>query len=155
MRRMAEAVLHDDDLAADVVQDTFVKLWQLRWRLGLMKEVQGYCMKTLHNRCIDILRQQKRLNTAKTTDLEIEDPRLADMSNDTDELYRRLEKSIASLSPQQQKLIEMKYVKQLNIHEIAEQTGLSITNITTLLSRAYSTLRQKMDTGNKNKSLNH
>ena len=143
MRRVAETMLRDADLAADAVQDTLVALWQRRWRLGLMKELQGYCMKTLHNRCIDILRQQKR-DTAMTTELEAEEPAFADMSNETEETYRRLEQSIASLPSQQQKIIEMKYVKQLNIHEIARQTGLSETNITTLLSRAYSTLREKM-----------
>lgn len=143
MRRVAETMLRDADLAADAVQDTLVALWQRRWRLGLMKELQSYCMKTLHNRCIDILRQQKR-DAVMTTELEAEEPAFADMSNETEETYRRLEQSIASLPSQQQKIIEMKYVKQLNIHEIAQQTGLSETNITTLLSRAYSTLREKM-----------
>ena len=145
MQRRAEAILGDADAAADAVQDTFVMLWQRRWRLGLMKDAQGYSMKTLHNRCVDILRQQRRRNAAIATAFETENQTIAESFSDTEDTYRRLEQSIASLPPQQQKIIEMKYVEQLNIHEIARQTGLSETNVTTQLSRAYSALRQMMN----------
>lgn len=59
MQRMAARLLHDDDLAADAVQETLIQLWHRRWRLGMMKDYRGYCMRTLRNRCIDILRQQR------------------------------------------------------------------------------------------------
>ena len=42
----------------------------------------------------------------------------------------------------------MKYVKQMTIHEIAQQTSLSETNITTQLSRAYATLRSEISKQN-------
>ena len=144
MRKMAVAILHDDDLAADAVQDTFVTLWQRRWRLGLIKERQGYCMRALQHRCIDIIRDKKREGKVTDEPQEIDLPSFADTEH-TEILYRKLEDSIASLTPQQQKLVELKYVKQLGIHEIAQQTGLSETNITTVLSRVYTTLRKKME----------
>ncbi|MCR5064246.1 MAG: sigma-70 family RNA polymerase sigma factor [Bacteroidales bacterium] len=144
MRKMAVAILHDDDLAADAVQDTLVTLWQRRWRLGLIKERQGYCMRTIQHRCIDIIRDQKKVGNIDNEAFGIELPLLSDIDR-TEALYHKLEESIASLTPQQQKIIELKYVKQLGIHDIAQQTGLSETNITTVLSRAYATLRKKMD----------
>ena len=144
MRKMAVAILHDDDLAADAVQDTLVTLWQRRWRLGLIKERQGYCMRTLQHRCIDIIRNRKKVSNIDNEAFGSELPLLSDIDR-TEALYHKLEESIASLTPQQQKIIELKYVKQLGIHEIAQQTGLSETNITTVLSRAYATLRKKMD----------
>ena len=101
-------------------------------------------MRTLQHRCIDIIRDQKRVGNADNEVFETEPPSLTD-NDRTEVLYHKLEESIASLTPQQQKIIELKYVKQLGIHEIAQQTGLSETNITTVLSRAYATLRKKMD----------
>ena len=65
----------------------------------------------------------------------------------TEERYQLLEEAIATLPPQQQQLIELKYVKGHSIHEMAEITGLSETNVTTLMSRAYLTLRKKMENG--------
>ncbi len=145
MRRMATAILHDDDLANDAVQETFVRLWRIRWRLGLMKDPQGFCIRSLRNCCIDMLRrdkQQQKIMYAKTSEAQIQqydnDP------NDTEQRYQQLEQALARLPQQQQTIIEMKYVKLMNIHEIAQQTGLSETNITTQLSRAYATLRTEM-----------
>ncbi|MBR3528200.1 MAG: sigma-70 family RNA polymerase sigma factor [Bacteroidales bacterium] len=142
---MATAILNDDDLANDAVQETFVRLWRIRWRLGLMKDPQGFCIRSLRNCCIDMLRrdkQQQIIMYAKTSEAQIQqydnDP------NDTEQRYQQLEQALARLPQQQQTIIEMKYVKLMNIHEIAQQTGLSETNITTQLSRAYATLRTEM-----------
>ena len=142
MRRVAAAILHDDDLAADAVQETFVRLWHRRWRLGLMKNPQGFCMQTLKNHCIDIIRtQSKKVNGQADEYATMQD----DNDGDNEELYGRLEVAIATLPPQQQRLIEMKYIEHRSIREIAELTGLSETNITTNLSRAYKKLKNKLE----------
>ena len=79
---------------------------------------------------------------------EVDIQQYDDDTHDTEQRYRQLEQAIASLPKQQQTIIEMKYVKQLTIHEIAKQTDLSETNITTQLSRAYATLRNKLTSDN-------
>lgn len=141
MRRMAEKILHDDDLANDAVQETFVRLWRKRWRLGMMEDPQGFSMRTLHNLCIDMLRRDKQRQKyiSAAAELHIHPP--DDDTLDAEQRYKMVEQAIAALPPKQQQIIEMKYVKQMSIHEIAQQTGLSETNITTLLSRAYAALR--------------
>ena len=63
MRRMAMQILHDDDLAADAVQETLTRLWHRRWRLDLTKNPQGFSMNALRNECIDTLRHQRSRNT--------------------------------------------------------------------------------------------
>lgn len=145
MQRVAVRFLHDDDLAADAVQEALIQLWHKRWRLGMMKDCRSYCMRTLRNRCIDILRQHSH----DSIPLEEADrfPLQDDDAEATEESYQLLEEAIATLPPQQQQLIELKYVKGHSIHEMAEITGLSETNVTTLMSRAYLTLRKKMENG--------
>lgn len=145
MKQTAAAILHDDDLANDAVQDTFVRLWRMRWRLGLMKDPQGYSIRTLRNLCIDMLRREKQ----RQMDLEAAatEMHIRQYDEDTDKAeqrFRQVEKAITTLPQQQQQIIEMKYIKQLSIREIAQQTGLSETNITTQLSRAYASLRDNL-----------
>ncbi len=144
MRQTAAAILHDDDLANDAVQESFVRLWRKRWRLGRMEDPQGFAMRTLRNMCIDMLRRDK--NRQKHTGAAAAElyNQTYDDSLDADQHYRQVEQAIASLSPKQQQVIEMKYVKQMSIHEMAQQTGLSETHITTLLSRAYAALRNEL-----------
>lgn len=147
MRQTAAAILHDDDLANDAVQDTFVRLWRIRWRLGLMKDPQGFAMRTLRNLCIDMLRRDKnRKEKLDSIATEMYDQQYVDDSHNDEQSYRKVEQAIASLPQQQQQIIEMKYVKQMSIHEIAQLTGLSETNISTSLSRAYTTLRKHLQT---------
>ena len=145
MRRVAVRILHDDDLANDAVQESFVRLWRIRWRLGLMKDPQGFSMRTLRNYCIDMLRRNKqRQKMMDVAASEVQIQQCDDDTHDTELRYRQVEQAIASLPKQQQTIIEMKYVKQMTIREMAQQTGLSETNITTQLSRAYATLRAEM-----------
>lgn len=147
MRQTAAAILHDDDLANDAVQDTFVRLWRIRWRLGLMKDPQGFAMRTLRNLCIDMLRRDKnRKEKLDSIASEMYNQQYVDDSRNDEQSYRKVEQAIASLPQQQQQIIEMKYVKQMSIHEIAQLTGLSETNISTSLSRAYTTLRNHLQT---------
>lgn len=147
MRQTAAAILHNDDLANDAVQDTFVRLWRIRWRLGLMKDPQGFAMRTLRNLCIDMLRRDKnRKEKLDSIATEMYDQQYVDDSHNDEQSYRKVEQAIASLPQQQQQIIEMKYVKQMSIHEIAQLTGLSETNISTSLSRAYTTLRKHLQT---------
>ena len=147
MRQTAAAILHDEDLANDAVQDTFVRLWRIRWRLGLMKDPQGFAMRTLRNLCIDMLRRDKnRKEKLDSIASEMYDQQYVDDSRNDEQSYRKVEQAIASLPQQQQQIIEMKYVKQMSIHEIAQLTGLSETNISTSLSRAYTTLRKHLQT---------
>ena len=147
MRQTAAAILHDEDLANDAVQDTFVRLWRIRWRLGLMKDPQGFAMRTLRNLCIDMLRRDKnRKEKLDSIATEMYNQQYVDDSRNDEQSYRMVEQAIASLPQQQQQIIEMKYVKQMSIHEIAQLTGLSETNISTSLSRAYTTLRNHLQT---------
>lgn len=147
MRQTAAAILHDEDLANDAVQDTFVRLWRIRWRLGLMKDPQGFAMRTLRNLCIDMMRRDKnRKEKLDSIASEMYDQQYVDDSRNDEQSYRKVEQAIASLPQQQQQIIEMKYVKQMSIHEIAQLTGLSETNISTSLSRAYTTLRNHLQT---------
>ena len=149
MRRVAVQILHDDDLANDAVQESFVRLWRIRWRLGLIKDPQGFSMRTLRNYCIDMLRRNKqRQKMMEAAASEVQIQQYDDDPHDTELRYRQVEQAIASLPKQQQTIIEMKYVKQLTIHDIAQQTGLSETNITTQLSRAYATLRSEISKHN-------
>lgn len=147
MRHMAATILHDDDLAADAVQDSFVRLWRMRWRLGLMKDPQGFAMRTLRNLCIDMLRRNKQHQIyLEATASETGSQRYDDDARNDEQRFRQVEQAIATLPQKQRQIIEMKYVKQMTIREIAQQTGLSETNITTTLSRAYASLRNHLQT---------
>lgn len=130
-------MLHDKESAADAVQDTLTKLWRMRWRLGMMKNAQGYAMRMLQHVCLDKLRHIHVEQNA------VVQPELPEETDNT--LYDRLADAIAALPERQRKLIELKYQEQKSSAEMAEIMGLSISNVDTIMSRTYSTLRKIME----------
>ena len=45
-------------LAEDIVQDVFLKIWNTRNRLTIQSSLKGYLYRTIHNHCIQYLRHQ-------------------------------------------------------------------------------------------------
>ena len=145
MRRMAVQILHDDDLAADAVQETLARLWHRRLRLGLMKNPQGFSMNALRNECIDTLRHQRSRNTLAADPDEIADYQPSESAAMAKEArYQQLEQAIATLPKQHQRLIKMKYVEQRSSREIAHLTGMTEGNVNTTMCRIYEELRKQM-----------
>ena len=146
MRRMAVQILHDDDLAADAVQETLTRLWHRRWRLDLTKNPQGFSMNSLRNECIDTLRRQRCRNTLSADPDEMADYQPSESSAAaTETRYQQLEQAIASLPKQHQRLIRMKYVEQHSSREIAQLTGMTESNVNTTMCRIYDTLRKQLN----------
>lgn len=57
--RTAKGFLHDADLAEDAVQETLMRCWIVRDRLGNIGELPAFAQQCVKNHCIDLLRQQK------------------------------------------------------------------------------------------------
>lgn len=143
MHRMAEQLLRNSTDADDAVQETLTHLWHKRVRLSLIKDKRGYCLSALRNECISMLRRQRPtvdINTLSDT-LPEEPPQAA---LDAEQRYCQLDQAINQLPPLQQQLIRLKYVEQRSTKEIAQITGLTPSNIDTIMSRTYALLRKKM-----------
>lgn len=55
----AKGFLHDADQAEDAVQETLMRCWIVRDRLGSLGEQPAFAQQCVRNHCIDLLRQQR------------------------------------------------------------------------------------------------
>lgn len=136
-------MLHDKEAASDAVQDTLTKLWHMRWRLGVMQNAQGFAMRTLQNICLDKIRHTKMVRNA-IADFDVAE-------EDGEDQYLRLAKAINKLPEKQRQLIDLKYKQCMTSAEMAQTTGMSISNINTIISRAYSTLHKLLENNEEGK----
>ena len=143
MRRMAELLLHDRDLAADAVQETLTRLWTKRWKLGRIDDKKNYCLRSLRNECIDMLRKQRHLTNIEQLADTLPAPPLQE-ALDAEEKYLQLENAISQLTPIQQQIVRLKFIENRSTKEIATLTGLSASNVDTIMSRTYTILREKI-----------
>lgn len=132
------------DDAADVVQETQVRLW--RRRDGIPEdstELRLYCMAALRNECISAFRRQKpAVALDEAVDLRAPED---DGSTEFRDTRRRIEVLIDSLPKGQSRVIRLSSFGGLDNSEIAEATGQTENNVRQLLSRGRRRLRELLD----------
>ena len=138
MQRMAEHLLGNEDDAADVVQDCFVTLWEEREKLRRVVNREAWCITLVKRRCVDLLRKRK-----PTVEIDERTMALAEeQSHDDDERLRLALQMVDRLPERQAQVVRLKHFDAADTQHIAAKLHISEGNVYTLLSRAYSTLKQ-------------
>ena len=137
MQRMAEHLLGNEDEAADVVQDCFVTLWDEREKLRRVVNCEAWCITLVKRRCIDLLRKRKPTVEIDDRTMEINDDQA-----DSEERLRLALTLIGRLPERQAQAVRMKHYDAADTKQIAASLHITESNVYTLLSRAYSSLKQ-------------
>jgi RNA polymerase sigma-70 factor (ECF subfamily) len=144
--RYAIRQLHGDHEAAkDVVQDAFAKLCSQPW-----PEIQDHCRAWLYrvcrNKAIDLQRSEGRMSQSTqpmANVAEIQDTGRASVESQLDqaEAMELVRNQISRLSKNQQEVLRLRLQENLSYREIAEVTGLSVSNVGFQLHEAICSLR--------------
>ncbi len=139
-------ILEDEKEAEDVVQELFIALWNNGIMLGENDSLSGYLYRAVTNRCLNRIRDQKRMNEhlAKwKEEAEGEASEAEFASAVREEVMRRLLELI-ELLPEGRKTILKMSMEGKSGEEIARQLGVSITTVKQQKYRAYRFLRDNM-----------
>jgi len=113
------------ELAEEVVQDIFLKIWMNRETLKAVQNFKAYLFVISKNHALNCLRKLAKQRThQKSIEDNITKLQLAD-NNDTAGYYTLLDEAIDHLPPQQQKVYLLSRHNRLKYDEIASQLGLS------------------------------
>lgn len=141
---VAARILKDDTLAEDLVQDFFIKFWELRERVNY-RSFEAFAYQSVKNSCIDYLRRQS-VSERRLSEISLaENDNQEDIPAD-DKRLRRVLQLIDTLPPERRKIFEMHAVEGLSYKEIAGRMDISVNTVKTQLRRAYGTLRGKVFT---------
>ena len=134
--------LRDGERARDVVQDTFIRLYQQSPE-KVSRGVKTWLFTVCRNRCLDVLRKERRLveledEKAVTLAAEGRTPaQRVDLVERVDELKAFME----DLSDNQREVILLKFERGLSYAEISEVTKLSSGNVGFILHTGLKKLR--------------
>lgn len=144
----------DEDDARDIVQETFIKVWEKRKSIKGTNSISSYIVRIAINKCYDLLRRRK--SRCETNGVEytsvinmLADSNSADYKINNEEAISILNALVKRLSPRQRIVFTMVELEELSHDEVAEITGMSKTSIKSNLSHA----RKKME-GSLKKYLN-
>jgi RNA polymerase sigma-70 factor (family 1) len=138
--------LKDKEEAQDVIQETFIKLWNNRSGFQLNTNFAGYLYTAVRNRAFDLF-SHKKISTVYINSLQ---HFLDHNETATDHLIREkelailIEKEINNLPPRMKEIFEMSRKEFMSHKEIASKLGLSEHTVTTQIKRALRILRVKL-----------
>lgn len=138
MQRMAEYLLGNEQEAADVVQDCFVSLWNDREKLNKVVNREAWCITMVKRRCVDVLRKRR-----PTVYID-ERMSLADPTPEEDSRLKLAMELIDQLPERQAQAVRMKHFDAADTQHIASAMNINEGNVYTLLSRAYTTLKERI-----------
>ncbi len=146
---VAQWMLGDSQEAEDVVQDVFVRLWQqdLSGEAGDGRVVP-WLLRVTRTRCVDRLRRRRRRTQYEAT---LTGPG-ADSANTPPHepneaatpgwhVHRGIHEALATLPPEQQRVVHLAYFMGLTQSEVAEQLNLPLGTVKTRTRLAFAQLR--------------
>jgi RNA polymerase sigma-70 factor (ECF subfamily) len=141
----AYRMLKSNSEAEDLVQDFFVRILENRKNIFIDSSVKSYFIRSIHNRCLDILAHQKvkinheqfRLKMMSEEDLQ-EYPLL------DSELTVQIERAIQSLPDVIRETFMLNRFEGLSYQQIANQENISVKTVEYRISKALAILRKDL-----------
>ncbi len=132
-------VLSDADLAEDVLQDSFVRLWRKQYPLGSEQEAEALLSRTVRNTSLNERRRRQAVPLEKDV---IDEPQaIEDAEQAYTEMYRKIE---SELTERQRYILEEKEYGGRTLEEIAKELKMEPAAVRMQLSRARKTLRNAL-----------
>ena len=140
------------DIAEEIVQETFIKLWENREDIRIEYSFKSYIFRSVHNNCInylkktEVLHRQSELMASEiiyhnNIALRNFNPEIIDQLI-SEELEARLNTALNDLPPQARKIFILSRFEQLSYSEIADSLEISVNTVKTQMKRTLSKLRE-------------
>ena len=132
-------------LAEDIVQDLFIKLWDEKIYLKLKGTLSSYLFKAVKNNTLKTIKKNSKyhfeeledqINKLITDNIDIES-----IEADREKLYQELE----ALPPKSKEVFKAIVLDNLKYKEVAKSLDISVNTVKTHYSRALKQLRNSLD----------
>jgi RNA polymerase sigma factor (sigma-70 family) len=146
--RYAQRITGDLETAREVVQDTFLRLCRQQ-QAAIDGHLSQWLFTVCRNRALDVQQKERRMST--TLDFDQQSGPAAtlataapDEAAETRDSAARVLEFLDQLPTNQQEVIRLKFQNELSYREIAEVTGLTVSNVGFLLHVGLKELRKLM-----------
>jgi RNA polymerase sigma-70 factor (ECF subfamily) len=133
--RFAVKHLRDEELAKDVVQESFARLWMKVEQVDATK-VKSYLFTTAHHAMVDEVRKG-----ARSTRMEEHHDNLRAVTQAQPDLKEVLDAALATLPPIQRSVVLLRDLEGYGYEEIAELTQLNLAQVKVYIYRGRTALK--------------
>jgi len=141
-------VVHDVGVAEDLVQETFMRVWnRVQGFDGHKGSIGPWLLAIARNRAIDYLRSvRNRDRNTVEFDESAQSVHLSDAGRDVEALYNRgtLRAALSKLRPNHSRAIELAYFEGLSHAEVAERMGQPLGTVKSWVRVGLDGLREEL-----------
>jgi len=133
------------EMAREIVQDFFVRLYEKRNTLTIESSLKSYLYRSVYNCCLNYS-NQKAIQDKHLRYMELERGHSEHLEEEiqTVELQQRIHTIIESLPPKCRQIFKMNRMDGLKNEEIALRLNLSKRTVETQISKALKILRKRL-----------
>lgn len=139
----------DHELIKDCIQDLFIKIWSNRENLTDTTSIKYYLFTSLKRKLLDAL---KTPHLKMRVEQDFLNDEVINRSEDTEHhdddamvgQREKVLKALDRLSKHQQKLLHLKFEKNLSNKEIANELGITIQSVYNAVFKALRSVRKKL-----------
>jgi RNA polymerase sigma-70 factor (family 1) len=145
----------EKDVAREIVQDFFVKLFEKRSSLTIDTSLKSYLYRSVYNACMNYINQRSiQEKHIRNIDLERNDEENLENEINSVELQNRIFNLIEALPPKCKRIFKMNRLEGMKNEEIAVSLNLSKRTVETQISKALKILRNKLSDYNLDSGTN-
>lgn len=142
----AYTFLQDKEDAEEIVQSTFLLVWEKRDTLAIRTSVKPYLYAMVRNACLNVIKHEKIKQKFAGEEMA-----LADRGHDsvnhaiaTNELENRIKAALEALPEQCRLVFKLSRFEELKYAEIAEQLNISIKTVENHMGKALKIMREQL-----------
>lgn len=144
--RFAMTYMQDLHLAEDVVQDTFIRIWEQKKDLITSPDVRFYLITSVKNNCISALRKQntrKEIFTDEAPEAEPE-PFVTERQHkeQLEDQKKKIAKALEQLPPKCKEVFLLIKLYGMSYKQAAETLEISVKTVENQMGKAIKTLRE-------------
>jgi len=132
----------DRELAKDLVQETFARIWKYLAQGKIIQNIKAFLYKTANNLIIDQYKKKKELSLDELTEAGVSLASDENLKIQSQAEAKEVLSILNKLKPAYKEALTMRYFNELSVKEIAEILGESENNISVRIHRAINDLRK-------------
>lgn len=143
--RYALSIVYDRNLAEDIVQEVFLKLWDQRDRLEGINNKEAWCIRVTRNAAYDKLKAANRkVVPLDNATYEISTSVAIDQALENEDLIKAIQKAMEDLPEKQKEIFRLRELLGYSNTAIEEIMALNSSQVKVNLFRARKKIKSKL-----------
>jgi RNA polymerase sigma-70 factor (ECF subfamily) len=142
----AYTFVQNRDEAEEIVQSTFLSVWEKRENLEIRTAVKPYLYAMVRNACLNVLKHEKIKQQHAAVELAVAEKSVESVTRTVmaSELETKIYEAMEKLPQQCRLIFKLSRFEELKYSEIAEQLDLSVKTVENQMGKALKIMREQL-----------